>query len=124
MNGNQISPNYVAGIFDIAGTIRIEYSKSLKKWILLVWITHDSFKLMETLQCFGAYIVKLQNGLYRAKWREKGAYNFLQLIYPFSLLKTEQINVSLEYFSDIDHSESRAVKYQLKLRLLKKKLKQ
>lgn len=122
MENRQDRPSlgYLAGIFDIAGTIRIEYSKTLKEWILLLRITHPSFRLMEIFQKLGAYIVKLQNGLYRAKWRKERANKFLQLIYPFLILKQNQAQLAIEYFSHKDLSDKEHVIYQAKLRLLKR----
>lgn len=114
---------YIAALIDSIGTIKIEPPKKGEISCLYIWVTRPDFKLMEYLQRFGAYILDIGEGQFRAKWKDRGAYTLLQSIKKFSTIKREQIILGIE-FMDAKTSEQREEKfdipYRLRLKLLKK----
>jgi len=113
---------YLAALIDTVGTIKIEYSKLFQDWIVLVWITHPSFPLIQDCQKLGAYIVQLKNKMYRAKWRNAKAYRLLLDLRHHLKLKRDQADICLEYLMQKEQNPDKNLGpiYQLKLRQLKK----
>jgi hypothetical protein len=113
---------YLGGIFDIGGCVRIEVPKKGTKASLYVWITSKNFELMEVLQGFGAYVSQKADGQYRAKWRDKRAYDVLRSITPYLHILKEQALCGIEFFEakQRDPEISEETIFRLRLKLLKK----
>lgn len=104
MNKNNLC--YVAGLFDGEGCVDIykastsKASKSISL-MLRVAISQKDGQIMNWLQDnFGGYVgINRANGHYIHCWevRSQKAKEFLSLIYPFSIIKKEQIKVALEF---------------------------
>jgi hypothetical protein len=113
---------YLSGVFDTKGCVRIEVPKKGAKPSLYIWVTSKNFELMEVLQGFGAYVSQKSDGQYRAKWRDKRAYELLKSIAQFLHMKREQAVCGLEFWEakvkDPDLSEETI--FRLRLKLLKK----
>lgn len=99
---------YAAGIFDGEGCVDI-YSASTSKLskspslMLRVVISQKDGKIMNWLKDnFGGNVVKSRKDIYYIyRWdiRSQAAKKFLLAIYPFSIIKKNQIKVALEYES-------------------------
>ena len=104
MNNNIYA--YCAGLFDGEGYIDI-YSATLSKaskspsLYLRVIISQKDGMIMNWLQDnFGGYVNKeIRNESYIYRWKivSKSAQKFLTLIYPFILIKKEQVKLALEF---------------------------
>lgn len=113
---------YLSGIFDIGGCVRIEVPKKGAKASLYIWITSKNFELMEVLQGFGAYVSQKSDGQYRAKWRDKRAYDILKSIVQFLKIRKEQAVCGMEFFEakTQDPNLPEEVIFRMRLKLLKK----
>lgn len=114
---------YIAALIDTIGVIKIEPQKKGEISSLYVWITRSDFKLMEYLQPAGAYVLSLDGGRFRAKWRDHGAYRLLRSILRFSKEKREQMQIGIEFFeakTSEQKEEKFDIPYRLRLKLLKK----
>ncbi len=97
---------YAAGIFDGEGYVDI-YSASTSKaskspsLYLRVVISQKDGLVMNWLQDnFGGYVnLSRRDGNYIYRWdiRSKAAFRFLSLIYPFVLIKKEQVKLALQF---------------------------
>jgi hypothetical protein len=97
---------YCAGLFDGEGYIDI-YSATLSKaskspsLYLRVVISQKDGMIMNWLEDnFGGYVRKErrnENYIYRWTIVSKSALKFLNLIYPFVLIKKEQVKLALEF---------------------------
>ena len=114
---------YIAALIDSIGTLKIEPPKKGEVSCLYVWITRANFKLMEYLQRFGAYIVDMGEGQFRAKWKDQGACRLIKSIIHFSREKREQLSLGIEFF-EAKTSEQKEVNFDLPFRLRLKLLKQ
>jgi len=113
---------YLSGIFDVKGCVRIEVPKKGAKASLYIWVTSKNFGLMEIMQGFGAYVSQKADGQYRAKWRDKRAYDTLQAIIPYLHVRKDQAICGLEFFEakQRDPALSEEVIFRMRLKLLKK----
>lgn len=103
---NKTILSYTAGIFDGEGCVEI-YKASTSKasknpsFILRVTIVQKDGKVMNFLEDnFGGYVaVDYHNGYYIHRWdvRSKKAYRFLKLIYPFLVIKKDQVKVAFDF---------------------------
>lgn len=97
---------YCAGLFDGEGCVEI-YSATPPKaskspsFYLRVTIVQKEGLVMNWLEDnFGGYVaVDSHGGYYIHRWdiRSKQALEFLKLIYPFLIVKKEQVKVALEF---------------------------
>lgn len=97
---------YGAGIFDGEGYVDI-YKATLSKasknpsLMLRVIISQKDGKVMNWLQDnFGGYVsLSRKDTYYIYRWdiRSKSAYKFLSLIYPFVIIKKEQVKLALQF---------------------------
>ena len=112
---------YLAGLFDGLGTVKIQTPKKGLRPCLYAWITHPDFKLMETLQYYGAHISPRPDGKYRARWKEKSAYRMLQSIKQHLSLKKEMAQLGIDFYEnkENDPSGENDVVYTLRLKLIK-----
>ncbi len=118
-----IDAAYIAALIDSIGTLKIEPPKKGEISCLYIWITRNNFKLMEYLQRFGAYIVDMGEGQFRARWKDQGAYRFIKSIIRFSREKREQLSLGIEFFEAKTSGQKEAnfdIPYRLRLKLLKK----
>jgi len=113
---------YLSGIFDIGGCVKIEVPKKGAKASLYIWVTSKHFELMEFLQSFGAYVSRKSDGQYRAKWRDKRAYDVLRGMVPHLKVRKDQALCGLEFFEEKqrDPTLNDEVIYRMRLKLLKK----
>ena len=114
---------YIAALVDSIGSLKIESPKKGLECSLYVGITRKDFKLMEFLQKAGAFIVHLDDGQFRAKWKDQQAYRLLKSIIAFSKMKREQVIVGLEFYeakTSEQKQENFDITYRLRLKLLKK----
>lgn len=114
---------YISAVIDSKGCVKIEPPKKGEMSCLNVWVTDKNFKLMEYLQRNGAWVIQLPDGQFRAKWRDQRALNLLRSIISFSIMKKEQMQVSIE-FMEAKTSEQKEqdfdISYRLRLKMLKK----
>jgi len=112
---------YIAGLFDLGGCIKIETPKKGQSASLYAWVTCKNFKVMETLQTFGAYIGRRQDGQYRAKWRDSRAYGVLKSLMPYLMIRKEQAQIGIEFIEEKRRNlqSDTDVVYRLRLKLLK-----
>lgn len=113
---------YLSGIFDAKGCVRIEVPKKGAKPSLYIWVTSKNFELMEILQGFGAYVSQKSDGQYRAKWRDKRAYDILKAIAQSLHIKKDQAVCGMEFFEEKMQNPELPdeVIFRLRLKLLKK----
>lgn len=113
---------YLSGIFDIGGCVKIEVPKKGAKASLYIWVTSKHFTLMEFLQSFGAYVSRKSDGQYRAKWRDKRAYDILKAMISHLKVRKDQALCGIEFFEAKigDPALSDEVIYRMRLKLLKK----
>lgn len=113
---------YLSGIFDIGGCVKIEVPKKGAKASLYIWVTSKHFSLMEFLQSFGAYVSRKTDGQYRAKWRDKRAYDILKAMVPHLKVRKDQAVCGLEFFEEKqrDPALNDEVIFRGRLKLLKK----
>lgn len=113
---------YLSGIFDARGCVRIEVPKKGAKPSLYIWVTSKNFGLMEVLQGLGAYVSQKADGQYRARWRDKRAYDVLKTIAQFLHIKKDQAVCGIEFFESKlkDPEISDETIFRLRLKLLKK----
>lgn len=113
---------YLCGIFDIGGCVKIEVPKKGAKASLYIWVTSKHFSLMEFLQSFGAYVSRKTDGQYRAKWRDKRAYDILKAMAPHLKVRKDQAVCGLEFFESKqkDPALTDEVIFRGRLKLLKK----
>ena len=104
MNKNIL--HYTAGLFDGEGCVDIYKATTSKaskniSLMLRVNIAQKDGQVMNFLQDnFGGYVaVDKHNGHYIHRWevRSQKAKEFLSLIYPFVIIKREQIKIALEF---------------------------
>jgi hypothetical protein len=117
MNRDRIQ--YIAGLFDIGGCVRIENPGKDQRASLYVWITSKHFELMEVLQAIGAHIGKKQDGQYRAKWRDGRAQLLLRQVLPYLVVRKEQAKLGIEFMDQRkqkpDVNEDQIFRIRLKL---------
>lgn len=103
---NKTILHYTAGLFDGEGCVDIYKATSPKgsksiSLMLRVNIVQKDGRIMNYLQDnFGGYVsVDKHNGHYIHRWdiRSKKAKDFLSLIYPFVIIKKEQVRIALEF---------------------------
>ncbi len=104
MNKNIL--HYTADLFDGEGCVDIykatapKGSKSISLMLRVAIVQKDG-QIMNFLQDnFGGYVaVDQHNGHYIHRWdiRSQKAKEFLKLIYPFSIIKKEQIKIAIEF---------------------------
>ena len=113
---------YIAGLFDLGGCIKIETPKKGQSASLYAWVTCKNFKVMETLQTFGAYISRRQDGQYRAKWRDSRAYGVLKSLMPYLMIRKEQAQIGIEFIEEKRRNpqSDTDIVYRLRLKLLKR----
>ena len=116
--------NYLAGLFDSKGAIKIETPAKGKSPSLFAWITAKDFKVIEFCnQKFGAKVGQRSDGQFRAKWKDRFAHNILSQIYNSLLTKKDQAQVGIEFFKAKEKNElpdNEYIVYLLRLKLLKK----
>jgi uncharacterized protein YuzE len=112
---------YLSGVFDIGGCVKIEIPKKGAKASLYVWVTSKHFSLMEFLQSFGAYVSRKSDGQYRAKWRDKRAYDILKAMVAHLKVRKDQAICGLEFWEEKqrDPELNDEVIFRMRLRLLK-----
>jgi hypothetical protein len=97
---------YTAGLFDGEGCVDIYKATTSKaskniSLMLRVAIVQKDGQIMNFLQDnFGGYVgVDKHNGHYIHRWdiRSQKAKEFLKLIYPFVIIKKEQVKLALEF---------------------------
>ena len=113
---------YISALIDSIGSLKIESPKKGLECSLYIGITRKDFKLMEYLQKAGAFIISLEDGQFRAKWKDQGAYHLLKSIIPFSKMKKEQVKVCIEFFeakTSKTKQENFSIPYILRLKMLK-----
>ena len=117
MNKDRIQ--YIAGLFDIGGCVRVENPGKDQRASLYVWITSKHFELMEVLQAIGAHIGKKQDGQYRAKWRDGRAQLLLRQVLPYLVVRKEQAKLGIEFMDQRkqkpDVNEDQIFRIRLKL---------
>ena len=92
---------YLAGVFDIHGSIKIIADKDdLPKSSLYVWITSKDAKLMKFLELFEAVIGPVSGGQFRAKWKDNKACYLLKNMLPQLIIKKEQAEVGMEFYTN------------------------
>lgn len=113
---------YLAGVFDTVGCVRIETPIKGAKPSLYIWITSKHFGLMEVLQGLGAYVSQKADGQYRAKWRDKRAYDVLKSLVSYLRIRKEQALCGIEFFEAKTHDPNleEEIIFRIRLRLLKK----
>lgn len=115
---------YVAGLFDIAGCVRIETPKKGANCSLFAWVVSPDFKLMEYLQLFGARIGQKSDGQYRAKWRDNRAHTLLFSLLPYLRMRKEEALVGIDFMTsrkkDPNNTTNDAT-FRLRLKLIKAK---
>lgn len=98
--------SYTAGIFDGEGCVDIYSAMSNKNsknlsFMLRVVISQKDGKIMNWLKDrFGGYVRQERKGkfsIYRWDIRSQKAHDFLSLIYPFLIIKKEQVKIALEF---------------------------
>jgi len=101
--------NYYAGLFDGEGTVRI-VKVARKEPTYSVWVSInmcDAIMLKELFYVFGGsfYHYDSKNSKHRDLYSwiitTKKAYNFLKEIYPYAVIKKEQIRLALELQENI-----------------------
>lgn len=116
---------YVAGIFDIHGSMKIIVpdNDDLNASSLYVWITSKHANLMKFLRLFDAWVGRVSCGQFRAKWKDAQAAQFLKLIFPHLVIQRDLAEVGLEFWkcksTQVDPKEY-VLPLQVRLRLLKK----
>lgn len=112
---------YIAGLFDLGGCVKIETPNKGQSASLYVWVTCKNFKVMETLQTFGAYVGKRQDGQYRAKWRDSRAYGVLKSLMPHLIIRKDQAQIGIEFIEEKRRNPTPEtdIVYRLRLKLLK-----
>jgi len=117
MNKDRIQ--YIAGLFDVGGCVRVENPGKDQRASLYVWITSKHFELMEVLQAIGAHIGKKQDGQYRAKWRDGRAQLLLRQVLPYLVVRKEQAKLGIEFMDQRkqkpDVNEDQIFRIRLKL---------
>lgn len=113
---------YLSGVFDVGGCVKIEVPKKGAQASLYIWVTSKHFTLMEVLQGFGAYVSQKADGQYRAKWRDKRAYDILKGMIPHLKVRKDQALCGLEFFEakQRDPILKDEVIFRGRLKLLKK----
>lgn len=112
---------YLAGVLDSLGCVRIESLRKGERATLCVWVTFKHFPLMEVLQKFGAHIGQKTDGQYRAKWKGQKAYNILKRISPHLSFRKDQARLGIEFHEqqerDLEGKNDQF--YRMRLKLLK-----
>jgi len=127
---------YLAGLFDGEGYLGL--TKTVRKtasiqYTLRTSISNNHPYLMQYLlsNYGGSITTKRQNGFINQEWRlsSNQAYEFLKLIYPFLIVKSDQVKLAMEFQSKMrvgrntrlteEELETREY-YRLKLMELKK----
>lgn len=107
LNNAILAPVYYAGLFDGEGSVAI--SLSARKFPILSVKLINAFQpaLMHPLNKFGGRIennkASSKNALWvdTFSWKAQGntAYEFLQWIYPFTIVKRDQVDIAIEFWS-------------------------
>ena len=104
---NNFIQGYITGFFDAEGTVRLN-----PKYSLEVFITQSYRPVLESINNIFDGSIRVhgkegyKNGIHRKdSWRLQFYYNqvinFLDYIYPYSIEKREQIEISLKYQKEI-----------------------
>jgi len=111
---------YLTGLFDIGGCIKISIPFESEEASLYVWITSKNTQVMKFLELFGAKVDQKADGQFRAKWRDKYAFNLLKNMMPYIKIKREQAKVGIEFFAEkLKDNTIDTEKYQIRLKLAK-----
>jgi len=107
---DKLSLEYVAGLFDGEGCVNIVKSKrkGYKNYYFQVWVAvYNSYKpVLEKLEKqFGGFVIPQQKhkdkSHHLTKWRwglsGKETIEFLKQILPYTVIKTEQIKLAIEF---------------------------
>lgn len=93
--------SYLAGVFDIHGSIKIIVDKrDLANSSLFVWITAKDVGLMKFLQLFEAEVGPVTGGQFRARWKDDKACYLLKNIFPHLIIKKDQAEVGMEFYTN------------------------
>lgn len=112
-----LSPQYLAGLFDGEGCVNFTIRGKSKQLIIRVTIVNTDENILKILNAqFGGMMTVKQNPkqptwkTFRAiTWRGDMAEEFLKLIEPYSIIKSNQIKLALEYFEFKRQKEGRYV---------------
>lgn len=113
---------YLAGVLDSIGCVRIESLRKGERATLCLWVTSKHFALMEVMQKFGAHIGQKADGQYRAKWKDQKAYGILKSVKQFLTLRKTQATVGMEFYEQVkqDPTGDNDQFYRMRLKLLKR----
>jgi hypothetical protein len=113
---------YLAGVLDSLGCIRIESLRKGERATLCLWVTSKSFEMMEAMQKFGAHVGRKSDGQYRAKWKDRKAYNILKQVVSYLTVRKGQARVAMEFQEQRASDELGANDqfYRMRLKLLKR----
>ena len=95
---------YFAGLFDGEGHVGIWCHTQGRQYYLQAEITNTHQGIIEQLQNkFAGYIysMKRYSSNHRPTWgwrlQSRSAFNFLKIIYPYSRIKTQQIELAMKF---------------------------
>lgn len=113
---------YLAGVIDSLGCVRIESLRKGEQASLCLWVTSKHFDLMEIMQKFGAHVARKSDGQYRAKWKDQKAYSVLKSIVQFLVLRKAQARVAMEFQEQRKQNPTGENDqfYRMRLKLLKR----
>ena len=122
--------SYLAGLFDGEGCVVINHLKntSPSRFVLHVQITNIHLPvLLELKRIFGGqvanYQYKTRINIYTWVVRAQMAIRFLEKVYPYSVIKKEQIRLGIDFQKDLHNRKlvrNEAFKSRRKLQELKK----
>lgn len=104
LNNALLAPVYYAGLFDGEGSVGLYLNKSNYPILNVKLVNSFHPALMYPLNKFGGLIennkAKSTQWLDTFSWKvySDGAYEFLQWVYPFSIIKRDQIDIVIEFW--------------------------
>jgi hypothetical protein len=106
LNNAILAPVYYAGLFDGEGSVAITLNAQKQPMLHIKLINAFQPALMYPLNKFGGRIennkASAKNALWvdTFSWKAHGvtAYEFLEWIYPFTIVKRDQVDVAIEFW--------------------------
>jgi len=113
----QLSPQYLAGLFDGEGCVSLTVSGKSRRVIVRVSIVNTDENILNLLKNqLGGMMASRQNPdhpdwkMFRSiTWGNNTAEHFLKLIEPYSIIKSRQIKLALEFLEFKKQKEGRFV---------------
>ena len=91
---------YIAGLFDGDGCVRILYRDSVisnRCYYIDIQITNNYLPVLETIQGIWKGNIFTHNDTFQWRLTSKKAYAFLKAIYPYIVIKKKQTAIALEF---------------------------